>query len=135
MDTTKMSRKGRVTIPKAVRSRMAVRAGDRVAFEFDDDMQIRPLRSAQEPLRGFLAQHAGSRPDGNDGIRQVWRAKYERSMTEDQLVPVCEAAEEENSFKSAVMTSMKNLEADRGLSLAEVKARLLNKDKRGLASD
>ena len=35
MDTAKITSKGQVTIPKAVRSRMAVRAGDRLAFEFE----------------------------------------------------------------------------------------------------
>ena len=57
-----------------------------------------------------------------------------RSMTGDQLVPVCEAAEEESSFKSAVMTGLENLETGQELSLAELKARLLNQDKAGLAS-
>lgn len=77
MDTAKITSKGQVTIPKAVRSRMAVREGDRLAFEFDGDgaVRMRPLRSGQKPLRGFLAQHAGSKPGANADIRQALRAR------------------------------------------------------------
>lgn len=77
MDTAKITSKGQVTIPKAVRSRMAVQAGDRLAFEFEGDgaVRMRPLRSEQKPLRGFLAQHAESKPISKDGIRRALRAK------------------------------------------------------------
>ena len=72
MDTAKISSKGRITIPKAVRSRMSVQAGDRLAFEFDGDgaVRMRPLRSGQKPLRGFLAQYARGKPSGKAGIRR-----------------------------------------------------------------
>ena len=54
---------------------------------------------------------------------------------EGQLVPACESTEEEGSVKSAVMTGLEDLETGRELSLAEVKARLLDKDKTDLAAD
>ena len=77
METAKITSKGQVTIPKAVRSRMAVRAGDRLAFEFAGDgaVRMRPLRSGQEPLRGFLAQHAASKPRSADAMRRALRAR------------------------------------------------------------
>ena len=137
MDTAKMGSKGRITIPKAVRSRMSVQAGDRLAFEFDGDgaVRMRPLLSGQKPLRGFLAQYARGKPSGKADIRQALRAKYGRSLAEEQCVPVREAAEEQSSFTSAVVTGLEDLEAGRELSLAEVKARLLDKDKTDLAAD
>ena len=54
---------------------------------------------------------------------------------EGQLVPACESAEEEGSFQSGAMAGLEDLEAGRELSLAEVKARLLDKDKTDLAAD
>ena len=58
-----------------------------------------------------------------------------RNMAENQMIPLCEAAEEQSSYESAVMTGLEDIEAGQELSLAEVKARLLRKDKAGLASD
>ena len=77
MSTAKITSKGQITIPKAVRSRMAVREGDRLAFEFDADgaVRMRPLHSEQEPLRGFLAQHAGRKPISIEDIRQALRIR------------------------------------------------------------
>ena len=77
MDTAKITSKGQVTIPKAVRSRMAVGAGDRLAFEFDGDdaVRMRPLRRGNKPLRGFLAHHAQSKPISKDAVRQALRAR------------------------------------------------------------
>ncbi len=77
MDTAKITSKGQVTIPKAVRSRMAVEAGDRLAFEFDREgtVRMRPLRREHQPLLGFLAQFAASERLSKNGVRQALRAR------------------------------------------------------------
>lgn len=71
METAKITSKGQVTIPKKVRTKMAVDAGDRLAFRFDDDgeLHVVPVRHAVKPLRGFLAEHAAGQHVGEDRIR------------------------------------------------------------------
>lgn len=82
METGKLTAKGQVTIPKSVRTRLAVQAGDRLAFEFEDDGAVRmhPLRGQQQPLRGFLARYALHRPLDAQQLRNALReraiAKY-----------------------------------------------------------
>ena len=81
METAKITSKGQVTIPKAVRARMAVGAGDRLAFEFDDQgvLRVSPLRGTQAPLLGFLEEHvASSKQIGSGGIRNALRQRAAR---------------------------------------------------------
>ena len=60
METAKITSKGQVTIPKAIRVKMAVRSGDRLAFAVDKEgaLYAFPIRTADRPLRGLLAEHA-----------------------------------------------------------------------------
>lgn len=71
METAKITSKGQVTIPKKIRTKMAVDAGDRLAFRFDDEGELRvvPVRHVVRPLRGFLADHAAGREAGKERIR------------------------------------------------------------------
>lgn len=80
METAKITSKGQITIPKAVRSRMAVGAGDRLAFEFDGKgvLRVSPLRGTQAPLRGFLAEHVAGKQTGDGGIRSALRLRAAR---------------------------------------------------------
>ena len=80
METAKITSKGQITIPKAVRSRMAVGAGDRLAFEFDGQgvLRVSPLRGAQAPLRGFLAEHVAGEKIGSGGVRDALRQRAAR---------------------------------------------------------
>ena len=77
METAKITSKGQVTIPKAVRSRMAVEAGDRLAFEFDREgaVRLRPLRREHQPLLGFLAPFAAGEQLGKNAVREALRAR------------------------------------------------------------
>jgi AbrB family looped-hinge helix DNA binding protein len=77
METARITAKGQVTIPKKVRARMAVEAGDRLAFELDDDGGVRivPLRHPPKPLRGFLAAYASGRKADDESIRRALRGR------------------------------------------------------------
>ena len=77
MEIAKITSKGQVTIPKAIRRRMAVREGDRLAFEVDSDGALHafPIRNAEKPLRGFLGQHATGEPIDSEGIDEGIRRR------------------------------------------------------------
>lgn len=54
MDTVTISPKFQVVIPKAIRARLKLRAGQKVhAMVFDDRIELVPVRPARE-LKGFL---------------------------------------------------------------------------------
>ena len=77
MDIAKITSKGQVTIPKSIRLKMAVGVGDRLAFEVDSDGALHafPIRNAEEPLRGFLADHATGEPIDNERIDEGIRRR------------------------------------------------------------
>ena len=79
METARITAKGQVTIPKKVRTRMAVDAGDRLAFELDDEggARIVPVRRPMKPLRGFLAEYATGRRLDDERIREALRGRAE----------------------------------------------------------
>jgi AbrB family looped-hinge helix DNA binding protein len=55
METVTVSPKYQVVIPRSVRERLGIRAGERVqVIAYDDRIEIIPVRPARE-LRGFLA--------------------------------------------------------------------------------
>ena len=64
LEIAKITSRGQITIPKAIRLKMAVQSGDRLAFEVDNDgvLHAFPIRSAEKPLRGFLAERATGVP-------------------------------------------------------------------------
>lgn len=82
METARISSKGQVTVPKQVRTRLAVGPGDRLAFEFDEHglLHVSPVHNDMPPLRGLLAKVAKGRPldcgEIDDAIRQRMRRKY-----------------------------------------------------------
>lgn len=85
MDTARISSKGQVTVPKRVRTKLAVGPGDQLAFEFDEGglLRVTPVHTAVPPLRGLLADAAGGRHLDSDqideAIRQRMRRKYRAS--------------------------------------------------------
>jgi antitoxin PrlF len=67
--TSPISSKGQITIPREIRDRLGVGAGDRVEFVIEDDRTtIRPWRDNPDPFekfRGIL----GLFPGGEAGIK------------------------------------------------------------------
>ena len=83
MEIARITSKGQVTIPKAIRLKMAVQAGDRLAFEVDNDGALHafPIRSAEKPLRGFLAEHATDKPIDSERIDEGIRRRTVEKFT------------------------------------------------------
>ena len=85
MEMAKITSKGQITVPKRVRTRLAVGPGDQLAFEFDEQgiLRVAPMRDSLPPLRGFLAaEGAGRRPDNeqiDEAIRSRMRRRYSPS--------------------------------------------------------
>ena len=84
MQIAKITSKGQVTIPKAIRVKMAVRSGDRLAFDVDSDGALHAfaIRTAERPLRGFLSEHATGEPIDSrridEGVRRRTAEKFGR---------------------------------------------------------
>ena len=73
--TTTLTSKGQVTLPKAVRDRLGLRAGDKIEFVEDDEGFY--LRNVQTPNRyinllGYLAELEGQDPDQ---LTDDWRGR------------------------------------------------------------
>ena len=66
MLTSRMTAKGQITIPKALRERLGLRPGDEVEFvELEDGLRVRK-RVAASPFtryRGYLRHLKGQEPD------------------------------------------------------------------------
>lgn len=66
MPTARVTSKGQITIPKAVRDRLGLRVGDEVEFvEEEGIIQLRK-QAGDSPFRryrGYLAELAGRTPD------------------------------------------------------------------------
>ena len=82
MHTARVTSKGQITIPRRVRSLMAIETGDRLAFDLDEngDLHVRRVRSQDRPLRGLLSEYAkGERVDERRiraSLRRRAAAKY-----------------------------------------------------------
>lgn len=82
MNTAKVTGTGRVTIPKQVRKLMEIEAGDRLAFELEEDgrLLVSRVRSEPRPLRGLLSEHARGEPVDDEQVRTALgrraKAKY-----------------------------------------------------------
>jgi antitoxin PrlF len=63
-----ISTKGQVTVPKKIRNRLGLRVGDRVEFVVQgNDTVIRPARAAGNPFEKY-AGVLGNFPDGIDEV-------------------------------------------------------------------
>ncbi|NTW29510.1 MAG: AbrB/MazE/SpoVT family DNA-binding domain-containing protein [Coriobacteriia bacterium] len=68
MTTVTISPKFQVVIPKVIRESLGLRAGQQVqAIEYDDRVELVPLRSARE-MRGFLRGIATDVPREDDRL-------------------------------------------------------------------
>lgn len=80
MEVAKITSKGQITVPKRVRTRLAVGPGDRLAFEFDEQgiLRVSPVRSPLPPLRGLLAAEGAGRRLDNEQIDEAIRSRMRR---------------------------------------------------------
>ena len=56
MRVSRISSKGQVTIPKAIRESLRVRPGDLIAYEVQDDMiALKPVEAVNEAFKDLLS--------------------------------------------------------------------------------
>ena len=72
-----MTSKGQVTIPKRVRTLMAIEAGDRLAFDLDEDgkLHVSRVQGERRPLRGLLSEYAKPGMLDEEGVRAALRGR------------------------------------------------------------
>lgn len=77
VDTAKVTSKGQVTIPKRVRDLMAIKTGDRLAFDLDEEggLRVSPIRDEKPLLRGLLSDYAKVRRVDGERIRTALRKR------------------------------------------------------------
>jgi AbrB family looped-hinge helix DNA binding protein len=74
-----MTSKGQLTVPKEVRDRMKIHAGDKLEFLFDETgiCRIVPVTSSMKQLKGLV-----SRPDRPVSLKAMQEAIESRGNTE-----------------------------------------------------
>jgi AbrB family looped-hinge helix DNA binding protein len=83
MPTATVTSKGQITIPKEVRERLGLEAGDRVVFvvQSDRDVLLKPAKTDVRDLHGMLYRR-GQRPRGieemDDGIARSIAERHGR---------------------------------------------------------
>lgn len=82
MSAATITSKGQTTIPKDVRDRLNLKAGDRLDFVFDEDGTLRvvPLNVSLDDLKSILPspQRKLSDEELNDAIASGWGARAAR---------------------------------------------------------
>lgn len=64
-----LSSKGQVTVPRAIRERLGVKAGDRIEFVVEDGKTfVRPVRDDPDPFAKYVGI-LGPFPGGEEGIK------------------------------------------------------------------
>ena len=81
MSTTTLTSKGQITLPKAVRDRLALREGDRLRVAVGTDGRMTLERERQPPVEGvygLLCQLARRRPASVSEMRAAVRQRARR---------------------------------------------------------
>ena len=81
MSTTTLTSKGQITLPKAVRDRLALREGDRLRVAVGTDGRVTLERERQPPTEeayGLLRRLAGRRPASVSEMRATVRQRARR---------------------------------------------------------
>ena len=78
-ETSVVSTKGQVTVPKKIRTRLGLRVGDRVEFVVrGSDTLIRPARHAGNPFEKYI----GALPAFPGGIKEI--KEWVRSLRDEE---------------------------------------------------
>ncbi len=82
MVTATMTSKGQLTIPKEVRNKLHLRAGDRVAFEVHDDCEalLKPITKSVDEVFGSLRRPGQPHRSLKDMKRAVVKRMQECSL-------------------------------------------------------
>jgi AbrB family looped-hinge helix DNA binding protein len=89
MPSTRVGRRGQLTIPKAVRQSLGLSEGDHVAFvEHGGDVVLRPVRQSLRDLRGSVPVDG---PQDFDAIREDVRDARASRLTSDDAAASTDA--------------------------------------------
>lgn len=79
---TKLSSRGQTTIPKHIRDRLGLEAGDRILFLIKDgEVVLQPVKHSLRDLRGSVNPHR--KPEDFDEVRrEVQKKVAERNLHE-----------------------------------------------------
>lgn len=87
MSASTLTSKGQVTIPKEVRDRLGLKAGDRLVFRFDDQGNLMARPEARNPLgrlSGLLHHLAGNRPvtieEMNEAVKRQAAERFKKAV-------------------------------------------------------
>lgn len=87
MSTTTLTSKGQITLPKAIRDRLALREGDRLRVAAGADGRV-TLERERQPLTGdaygLLRRLAGRRPASVSEMRAAVRKRASRKHSVDR---------------------------------------------------
>jgi AbrB family looped-hinge helix DNA binding protein len=87
MSTTTLTSKGQITLPKAVRDRLALREGDRLRVAVGADGRVTLERERQpqvEEVYGLLRRLAGRRPASVSKMRAAVRLRARRKHSRER---------------------------------------------------
>ena len=81
MNTTTVTSKGQITLPKAIRDRLALKEGDRLRVAVGSNGRVTLERERQRPIEdvyGLLRRLAGRRPASVSEMRAAVRRRARR---------------------------------------------------------
>ena len=80
MPTSTITSKGQTTIPKSVRERLNLHAGDRVEFVIQDDRTVllKPATIDVSALKGLL-RRPGTKPVSLERMKQAVKRRFRRA--------------------------------------------------------
>jgi AbrB family looped-hinge helix DNA binding protein len=81
MPTATLTSKGQFTLPKAVRERLGLHAGDRIAVDLDEARgvaMLRPLNRTAKEVFGLLRARAPVEPVSVERMREAVRERLRR---------------------------------------------------------
>ncbi len=85
MPTTRVGRRGQLTLPRAVRQSLGVAEGDQVAFvERGGEVVLRPVRQSLRDLRGSVLVNG---PQDFDAVRASVQADRAQRLTATTDLP------------------------------------------------
>lgn len=73
VDESRVTQKGQVTIPAAIRKQLGLMPGDKVRFETDDG-DVKITRATSRLLDGYGAVTPRSRPEDFDALREEFES-------------------------------------------------------------
>lgn len=79
---TTLTKKGQVTIPRAVRARLGLKPKDKVAFEVDGN-EVKIRRAASKVLAGYGTVKPRKKPEDFRALREEFETQVAQEVVEE----------------------------------------------------